>query len=421
MYLHIWKGFSGNLRPEVSRAELVLAGLGMKSHPVEAAELPELGLVAGAPYFFYENGLPFTQGNDWLRHIMSPKSTCSNTWRAYAYDVRQYLDYCEAAGREWSDSDQAFLQSYWRSRRLVPDVGERLTSQSWNRHAAAICSFYRYALLMGWVGELPFDAETISTRFLEAQLSSYETNSLKEAAPNSIPKWITVEQYRNKIRPAALATRQAHRNRSFLDLLVTTGWRLNEGCSQLADEWPHPDCKEFRERKAIPFLLTRGCKGGRPREVKIPLVKSVVRNVHHYIIGDREEALHYGISRAKIERGSPNLWLTEGGAPLTSGAMGRVITEIFKSAQVDGSAHTLRHTFAVHQLQASARRYIQQAVGHRDAEQFRMAMHDPLRRLQKQLGHRWLHTTMIYLDMLPDIDTLAETSLEDWTAVLLST
>lgn len=376
-------------------------------------ELAALGIVGKTPMLFGPDALPDALVNDWLCSLNQPAGGSAATRRTYAYAIRQFLEFCQAVQQSLDQVRYETVVNYWRCRRLIPGTTQ-IQARTWNVHAAAICSLFDFAAHRGLA--IGFRLPDVSDRTLR-HFNREAKNPLKERAGPVAPKWITIDVYVKKVRPAALEGRFGTRDACFLDLLVSTGFRLNEGASQHVSEWPNAALYPS-ERRVIPYKLQRGCKGGRPREVLTPLHRRVVANVQRFIDGDRAELCHQA-ARKNPNYIEPNeIWVGADGNALTASSLGRITRDAFARAGVDGSAHTLRHTFSVYQLQTSARRFIRGAVSLKNEEAFRQAMYDPLRRLQKLLGHRWLETTMIYLDALPDIDTLTEDSLDDWVSVL---
>lgn len=376
-------------------------------------ELAKLGIVGKTPMLFGPDAIPDALVNDWLCGLSQPRGGSEATRRTYAYAIRQFLEFCHSVPLSLAQVRYETVVTYWRCRRLM--LGDsQIQARTWNVHAAAICSLFEFAAQRGLT--MGFRIPDVSDRALQ-HFNREAKNPLKERAGPVAPKWITIDTYVEKVRPAALEGRFGTRDACFLDLLVSTGFRLNEGASQHASEWP--DAANYpSERKVVPYQLWRGCKGGRPREVLTPLHHRVVTNVQRFIDGDRAELCHQAARRNSEYIEPHEIWVGADGHALTPSSLGRIARTAFARAGIDGSAHTLRHTFSVYQLQSSARLFIRAAVSSKNEEAFRQAMYDPLRRLQKLLGHRWLETTMIYLDALPDIDTLTEESLDDWASVL---
>lgn len=91
----------------------------------------------------------------------------------------------------------------------------------------------------------------------------------------------------------------------------------------------------------------------------------------------------------------PQHWLFEGQRPdrhLTRGSMHRVFTAAKRKASIEkvGGIHSLRHAYATHQLEAG--------------------MH--IHKLQHQLGHRSVHTTLRYVHWVPNYREVSEAGID---------
>jgi integrase len=95
--------------------------------------------------------------------------------------------------------------------------------------------------------------------------------------------------------------------------------------------------------------------------------------------------------RAKSGYVTPTaLWLSKDGTALSKGALHKNYSKACKEAGVEATFHDLRHTFAINML-ALLQRQLKQSV---DLDL------NPLKALQKLLGHANISTTEIYLEAL---------------------
>ncbi|AKM41140.1 hypothetical protein NL30_15225 [Burkholderia contaminans] len=79
----------------------------------------------------------------------------------------------------------------------------------------------------------------------------------------------------------------------------------------------------------------------------------------------------------------------------------------------------LRHAFAIHQLTAMIQTLISDPAYRTDPHQpYRALLKDPLRQLQRLLGHASLTSTFIYLDCLEEVDRMIDDTLGNWTVPL---
>lgn len=122
------------------------------------------------------------------------------------------------------------------------------------------------------------------------------------------------------------------------------------------------------------------------------------------------------------------LWLSEQGFALSrraweaafAAACGRVLSKTGQEIHV--VPHVLRHTFAVHQLNFQLRGLVE--IRHksrlldRRGEVFDRLVGDPLRELQRRLGHRSIATTYKYLKFVEDNQELVDRAIREWDTVL---
>ena len=269
--------------------------------------------------------------------------------------------------------------------------------------------------------------------------------------------------------------RNGERNAVFAELLITTGLRLTE-----ANSLVYPELPELREAgpKSLPFLLASStAKGEKSRKVYIPirilrqitsyceiertnaiasgklrcadehwthplLVKSATRRTWTIQVG--EETTTVSVSRlaphvrssARQRRadGTPDtpmsLWLTEQGMPMKSDSWEAIFAQASARCCRFGydlyvTPHMLRHTFAVHMLASLIRAQIG-ALFERPpddpslrADAYRRLAGDPLRTLQKLLGHATITSTYIYLDNVLEAQALIDDALDRYADALI--
>lgn len=269
--------------------------------------------------------------------------------------------------------------------------------------------------------------------------------------------------------------RNGERNALFAELLVTTGLRLTE-----ANSLVHPELPEPRESgpKSLPFLLASStAKGEKSRKVYIPM--RILRQVTSYCEIERANAIACGQLRHtyehwshpllvtsasrrtwKVQMGEEmtsvpvsrlmphvrssallyradgtgvapmSLWLTEQGMPMTSDAWEAIFAQASARCCRLGydlyvTPHMLRHTFAVHMLAQLIRAQIG-ALFERPpddpsmrADAYRRLAGDPLRTLQKLLGHATITSTYIYLDNVLEAQALVDDALDRYADALI--
>jgi site-specific recombinase XerD len=269
--------------------------------------------------------------------------------------------------------------------------------------------------------------------------------------------------------------RNGERNATFAELLVTTGLRLTEANSLVLSELPEvPESLA----KSAPFVLASStAKGQKSRKIYVPT--RILRQITLYQEIERANAIVRGhqagiyeqwphplrvvkasrrtwtlqvgneLSSVPLFRLAPHerrsalfcysdgtveapmsLWLTEQGTPMTSDAWEAIFAQASARCSRLGhdlyvTPHMLRHTFAVHMLAQLIRAQIG-ALFERPSEEtdqradaYRRLAGDPLRTLQKMLGHATITSTYIYLDNVLEAQALIDDALERYADSLV--
>jgi len=117
------------------------------------------------------------------------------------------------------------------------------------------------------------------------------------------------------------------------------------------------------------------------------------------------------------------LFLTERGTPMSRQAWWAVFEAANRRVAKFGydiriTPHTLRHTFAIHMLsrliEQEYGRGAAQEIQRTDAAMYRQVYGNPLRTVQRLLGHRYIETTMGYLTYLGESEELIDRALGEW-------
>ncbi len=274
---------------------------------------------------------------------------------------------------------------------------------------------------------------------------------------------------------AAFCGRNGERNATFAELLVTTGLRLTEANSLVLPELP-----AIREPvpKSAPFLLASStAKGQKSRKIYVPT--RIVRQITSYEEIERANAIARGHQAGVYERwphplrvinASRRTWIVQGGDGTTTLSVSRLTPQVRRSAllcRADGTIeapmnlwlteqgthmtsdtweaifaqasarccrlgyelyvtpHMLRHTFAVHMLAQLIRAQVGVLFERPPddpsvrADAYRRLAGDPLRTLQKLLGHATITSTYIYLDHVLEAQALIDDALDRYAGALV--
>lgn len=371
-----------------------------------------LGIIDGQPFLIGEDGAFDREVNAFFRSLVDPFSPCRNTWRTYAYHLIRFLHWLSRQQILWREVDRGVLRQYYTQRRFSQK--RPVSARTWNNIAAALTRFYEWAATTGEIAKSPVAYRDIRAGRMIAVPGTQRSRSVLMESVSARPvRYLPLRVYLAQFRPALGGTRTAERDRTFADLLISTGMRIHEANSLLLGDLPDPDAMAFRGKKTVPLTLHRGTKGRKIRVIRIPM--HVLRTVFRYIAEDRENAVAMFTVRERPEE----LWLSESGRPMKTARWHAIFRRASERSGVTCTPHMLRHAFAIHQLTAMIKLLLSDpAWGTPSRHSCQVLLKDPLRQLQLLLGHASMATTFIYLDCLEEADRLLDDSLGSWTVPL---
>lgn len=291
------------------------------------------------------------QVENFLQALQAGKGFSQNTISAYRNDLGQFAVQLQKdqGVTDWSAARQDHLVNY-----LLHLKERKYASSTVARKTAAMKSFFHYLVESGQISSDP-----------AAMLSSPKVDKY-------VPRAITPDEVERLLaQPARLNGTEALRDKAMLETLYSTGVRVSElvsldlPCAQLDDQ---------RIR----------CVGKGGRERLIPLKATAVRALRDY--------LQRG--RSQIAQGSadPALFLNHRGQRLTRQGFWLILKRYARDAGIDDiTPHTLRHSFAAHEL-------------HKGAE---------LRSVQQLLGHVSISTTQVYQQLADRREPVAAVAAGD--------
>ncbi len=255
-------------------------------------------------------------------YLLAERGRSRHTAEGYASDLRQWLKFCEAAGRmpyPPSPDDVAAFR-----RELESEDKARSTQQ---RAIAALRSWMRFVEMEeGGEEDLPLPVLPRKTRKEPRILNEAEIERLLDACRGPRPLDV--------------------RDRAIVELGYGCGLRASELCGlEVLD-------LDFETR----LLRTRG-KGNRERVV--PFLGEAARSVRLYLDAARPE-----LNR----RGDAHVFLSRAGRPLRREDLWRILRRRGAAAGIARSRlypHILRHSFATHLLaRGMDMRTLQEMLGH---------------------------------------------------------
>ncbi|QQP89458.1 tyrosine-type recombinase/integrase [Skermanella rosea] len=331
------------------------------------------------------------------------------TMESYARHAFRFLRYLQRRSKTLSELDNTTLSDYKRYRLKTDGIEER----SWNAEAAALKRFFDACVLREILPRNPVNMPLFAWAIRSAA-----------AAPERA-KFITLAQFK-KFRDEGLARgRYGSRNIAYADLLLTTGLRLDEGNGFRDSDIPKPAAamppstgKGFNHR-----VRPEVAKGSKGRKVRIsPKCENSLLFYRDLL---RVDQVARGKRVGLYDRPPHEFWLNQSNLPMSGNGWEFVFRRASHLAGVEATPHTLRHTFAIYTLskliqhnhesvaraQEEARKLTSECAGYSAKTLYDTILGDPLRRLQKLLGHSSYESTFIYIDLLAEdfpIDEILE-------------
>lgn len=403
--------------------------------------------------------------------------------RSYAYDIVVWIRFLEQARRKsvW-EADRSDVTAFHKTRRHG-NAANRIAGTSWNRAVAALDKLYRWGIEEGLVNQSPFSYRQVWKRtYGGGQRAATAMNaSYERAVKRSDMRFLMLDDF-HRFRDVGLLglqpdgrprvgarDRNGIRNALFAELLITTGLRLEEGCSLLiteiseAVEAARPGIRQLLFR--LPAGLTKGNKGrsirmparllgqlkayvsveravavakfrkrNAWRTIKEPIFCRAARPGRLMLRSSRDSWVSIPIDRLNPDErrrlilcdadGQPRepgaLWLSEVGVSISPNCWEVIFDRASKRCKAAGipldvSPHQLRHSFAVHMLALLIREsFGQDSRGDHDPSSipYRRLLGDPLQQIQRLLGHSSLETTYIYLDHLAGCQSAVDSAAD---------
>ena len=271
-----------------------------------------------------------------LDYLQEARGLSSNTLSAYGNDLRQFADYLRKQETTGWEVPAATISGF-----LEMLISREYAPSSQARKLAAVKAMYRYLRLEQLVAHDP----------------SKEIGGARVTKKR--PRIISVGEVDRLLAAAATSsTPEGYRDSAMLELLYATGMRVSE---IVALDRGDVDIHHLRVT----------CGRGTTRERQIPFGPRVVQALGSYLGSPREKLLG--------GRVAADLFLNHRGRRLTRQGFWLIIKGHASEAGIASSItpHTLRHSFATHQLRNDG----------------------TIPEVQSVLGHASPATTQIYLEL----------------------
>ena len=336
-----------------------------------------------------------------ILRTMATQKGGRTTMATYGPHAFRFLADMFGSGVRIEDVTPNHLLQY-KARRKSPVDGRAIKPRSWNSEAAALKAMFDAVVLLGIRPDNPCNHPNLG--WLDGGAS---------VEPDE-PKFITLEQFRRfRDHGLMVRTRSPLRNAAYAETLLTSGMRLYE--SNRFPRTAMPDQPQANAGRAFTYgVPAPDGKGHRARDV--PIGVSAYRRMRDYDRLERGPRLE----RWGLE-GSSAMWLNQSGEQMGEFGWEAVFRRASELSGVEATPHTLRHTFAVYMLAGLLR--IAMASADRVRDEVRHATEggrtdvyaaifgDPLRKLQRLLGHKHYETTFIYLEVLGADDRVIDEAL----------
>ena len=246
---------------------------------------------------------------DFLNHLRDERNASIHTLRNYRIDLASFSDYFRGAlGDAFDPAGVTAVEL----RAYLSSLYEKNAKTSIARRLAALRSFYRYLFRKGLVE------------------SDVAERVPLPRAEKRLPRHLSLEETERLLGAPEAATALGLRNRAILELLYSTGLRVDELAALDAD-----DLTAIPESEGGTLRVT-----GKGRKERLVVCGATARKAVAEYLARREE---FG-----PEEDETALFLNSRGGRLTVRSIERMVEQVARTAGLPGDVtpHTLRHSFA---------------------------------------------------------------------------
>lgn len=315
--------------------------------------------------------------NHFLRDVsvVDGKTPSPHTWRAYAYHLLDFLNFCEKLGREWDQVLEIHLAEYRNAMltTLSPLTKRPLERQTINGRLGTVCLFYKFALAKGYVTRLPFSYKEVRVgRNRDDDMLAHIRSKSGAAEANRLMLRTYDEDLElppNKEVWRFITSFKSWRDRLMAQTMWLTGMRREEVCNLTVHALP-----ENPQALAAKTHKVRVCgKGGKWRSVYFPV--RLLRSIARYVELERNPR----VRRGKVK--TDQIWVADDGSPIRPATVNKAFKTNAARCGVGVAPHDLRRSYATNRLI-----YLEDH-----------GVPSPGKIVQGEMGHAHLGTTLRYI------------------------
>jgi integrase len=321
---------------------------------------------------------------EWMIHlaVFNGRTRSPHTWRSYAFDLAQWLRFCEDRGWSWESPLEEQLAHFRNSLEKHQDKYKRTTIA---KKMVVLCSFYEWAVAAGFVTSLPISfaaaIRPAPARALLAHLDQRTITHRRVLVPRTssgtrIPRFFAMSER------SQFLSHLNDRDRLIVLWALYTGAREHELCALEIDQIPPESHYRSGRLYRLPLRVT---KGSVPGDLYVPTF--LLDETYRYIkLFGRRDVVRAAERRGK--RVTSSIFLSRYGNALKPNSLYRNFKKALAAARIpDGTFHDLRHTYAITMLDR-----LMLAAATPEAR-----VRNPLLALKVLMRHASLSSTEIYL------------------------
>ena len=297
--------------------------------------------------------------SSFLSYLKNERLCSENTIKSYDNDLKNFVEYCCSFFQQKNFHidlvDNKFIKSF-----IAKEKEKGFKVKTINRKISSVKSFFSYLYNFEIVKDNP--AEYIRSQKEDKRLPFYfREDQILELMKKPLNMNIKDKRYNNhnKVKKYITNELEGFRDQAILELFYSTGLRLSELLGLNI-------CDINEEKQSVKVL-------GKGNKERIVMIGKVALNSINSYLNKQGKSLRSNFDDP--------LFVNSKGDRLSKRTLQTRIKRYLDETTKNGSAHTLRHTFATHLMERGA----------------------DILTVKELLGHTSLSTTQIYTQLNPEI------------------